>query len=393
MRIKSFGFKNNIYSPKVDISRLSIELLIGYCILFPADKINVKEILLLVALFFCFLENRNNLKISRFIFLYAVVVPLFNVLYALARGNSISNILSYGYVWIYLLLVPTIVNKKIDIMSTFLTTTYIVALVIDFIFLSDILGIFSIYTNPVALFFKNMNELQGLGKGVLATFGYSIFYKSCPLILISYAYLIYKKKYIWSIPLLMSLFACGTRANFLMALFISVAIPVLCTDNITKKMLIILIIVVAAIYLIPVITDKLVALNTLKYGRSEAIKSSDMNIIISLLKDNVFNFLFGTGVGSTFDSIRGGKMTTFELSYVDYLRQTGIMGITMLAVFLVKPIKVLYDKQRWLLIGFISYLAVAFTNPLLVNSTSFMLYLLVYNGYFSALKNDNLVTV
>ena len=143
MRIKSFEFKNNIYSPKVDISRLSIELLIGYCILFPADKINVKEILLLVALFFCFLENRNNLKISRFIFLYAVVVPLFNVLYALARGNSISNILSYGYVWIYLLLVPTIVNKKIDIMSTFLTTTYIVALVIDFIFLSDILSNYS----------------------------------------------------------------------------------------------------------------------------------------------------------------------------------------------------------------------------------------------------------
>ena len=144
------------------------------------------------------------------------------------------------------------------------------------------------------------------------------------------------------------------------------------------------------IYLLPEIYDKLVALNALKYGRSESVKFSDMQIIFELLSNNVLNSLFGLGVGSSFYSVRGSYMTTFELSYIDYLRQVGLVGISFFTVFILRPVKKLFSNRRWLLIGYISYLAVAFTNPLLVTSTSFMLYLLVYSEYLLVDKEKNI---
>ena len=54
--------------------------------------------------------------------------------------------------------------------------------------------------------------------------------------------------------------------------------------------------------------------------------------------------------------------------------------------------KWLFKNQRWMLICFLGYLAIAFTNPLLVTSTSFMAYVLIMsNGMgdrrFSLLDN------
>lgn len=366
---------------RIDILQTLVSVLVVYCILFPADKLNVKEIIIVITLLCYLLDNRDNLRISKFIFGYGIVFPIILVLYSIIRGTSLDSTLSYGYVWIYLLLLPAITKYKIDIKKPFFFATYIVALIIDFIMIADVLGVFTIYSNPLSTFFMNMDELQGLGKGVLATFGYSIYYKSCPLILVTYGYMIYKKKYMLCLPLFLSMLACGTRANFLMAVFITVAVPILCIDKKSKKMLFVLIIFGVGFYLLPEIYDKLVALNALKYDRSESVKLSDMQTIFGLLSNNVFNSLFGFGVGSSFYSVRGSYMTTFELSYIDYLRQVGLVGISFFIVFILKPVKKLFINQRWLLIGYISYLVVAFTNPLLVTSTSFMLYLLVYSEY------------
>ncbi len=384
----SNGFIKLETKKRIDILRILVAVSVVYCILFPADKLNIKEIIIVITLLFYLLDNRDNLRISKFIFGYGIVFPIILVSYSILRGTSLGSTLSYGYVWIYLLLLPAITKYKIDIKKPFFFATYIVSLIIDFIMIADVLGVFTIYSNPVSTFFMDMDELQGLGKGVLATFGYSIYYKSCPLILVTYGYMIYKKKYMLCLPLLLSMLACGTRANFLMSVFITVAVPILCFDKKSKKMLFVLIIFGVGIYLLPEIYDKLVALNSLKYDRSESVKFSDMQTIFGLLSNNLFNLLFGLGVGSSFYSVRGSYMTTFELSYIDYLRQVGLVGISFFCVFILRPVKKLFTNQRWLLIGYISYLAVAFTNPLLVTSTSFMLYLLVYSEYLLVDKEN-----
>lgn len=99
------------------------------------------------------------------------------------------------------------------------------------------------------------------------------------------------------------------------------------------------------------------------------------------MQSNILNILFGTGVGSSFRSFRGYEMTTFELSYVDYFRQVGVVGMLLFLNFIIKPVRDLFKHDRWLLIGYLGYLAVAFTNPLLVTSTSFMMYLIIYSEF------------
>lgn len=377
MRI-TFVQKKGLTKRKTPISKMMIYILICYCILFPADRTNIKEILLLITLATCYLRA-DRLIIQKNIFLYGIVWPILLIMYALMRKVSVGNAMSYGYVWIFILILPEIWRKKIDIKAPFMLATYIVALVIDFIMLSDMFGLISIFSNPVAVFFINMNEIPQVGKGALATFGYSIFYKSCPLILVTHGYFIYRKKYLLCLPLMIALLGSGTRANFLMALFITVAIPILCAEKQSRKMIVVLIIIVVSIYIAPMIIEKMIVLNTLKYNRSDGIKMLDMKVVMSLLKKNISNLLLGMGVGSSFLSPRGVEMTTFELSYIDLLRQSGIIGVGVFFSFIIKPMKKLWKEKRWLLICFIAYLAVAFTNPLLITSTSFMLYLLIYS--------------
>ena len=353
-----------------------IYVLIFYCILFPADKINIKELLLAYTIGCYYIKEK---KICVWGLGYGVAFPAFLILYSLVRGNEIGSAVSYGYVWMFLLILPAIWKYNIDIKPPFVAATYLVALSIDFIFLLDAFGIISMFSNPVALFFYHMNEIPSLGKGALSTFGYSLFHKACPLILTTYGYFIYQKKYLLCIPLVLSLLGCGTRANFLMAIFISIVVPVLSSEKLIYKIIVVLAIVTISAFLAPTVINKMVALNALKYSRSEAVKASDVRVVFTVLKNNVVNLLFGTGVGSAFNSPRGEILTTFEISYVDFVRQAGIFGMAVLIKLIVSPLRKLWKEKKWLVIGLISYLAVSFTNPLLVNSTSFILYILVYS--------------
>lgn len=355
--------------------------LIMYCILFPADKLNIKEIILAGALLFCYCGRRSRHTMRISIFGYGIVYTAISLVYSLARGVAIGSALSYGYVWLYVLLLTGIIECSQDIKRPFFTATFIVAGIIDIIFLGDLLGIVSIFENPIAVFFKSINELQGLGKGELSTFGYSIFYKSCPLIVVAYSYFIFKRKYIAALPLLVALFVCGTRANFLIAVFLTASIPVLCTEKFNVKLIALLVVLGVGLIVLPVLQDRLTTLNNLKRDRSETIKIQDMMLIWDNMKSNPLNLLFGTGVGSEFLSSRGKMMATFEISYFDYFRQTGLFGLIVLLKFIITPVRWLYANERWLFLAYISYLAISFTNPLLVTSTSFMLYLVVYGDY------------
>lgn len=363
------------------ISRIMLRMIICYCVLFPADKLNIKEIILFLTLFMGIPNITNGVKRpeNTLILFYGVVYPVFVFFTSIIIGDSnVGSCLSYDYVWIYLLLIFPIVDLNVNIKVPFLLATTIVAFMIDFIYLTDLFGIISIYNNPVIEFFSSMNEMQW-GKGELATFGYSIFFKSSPLIVLTLGYAIYNKKYIWTALLFLSLLASGTRANFLIGVMLIVLIPLLCWQNtISKKMIIIAVILVIAINLVPILLEKFTALNELKYSRSESIKYEAIKTIISFMNEHPYRYLFGSGVGSSFYfPARHSDVNVVEVSYFDYFRQVGIVGFSFFIFFLVKPLKWLMKTQKWLVFSYIGYLMIAFTNPLLVTSTSFMLYLMI----------------
>ena len=350
-------------------------ILVTYCILFPADKLNIKEILLFIVLFFGYFKD--TIQVSKKVIYFGLLFPLFEIAYALVRGVSIGSAISFGYVWLYVLLIPIIHNSKFDFKKCFIIATYIVALIIDFIMLTDLFNLIPFDNNFLANYFYNIGEIQGLGKGLASTIGYSIFYKSCPLIIASYAYFIYKKRYIMSAPLLLALLASGTRANFLIAILITGVVTVLSFNDAKKRKIALMIIGLGAICFLPFVYNKISDLNKIKKVGSD-VKMSDTNRAIAELNKNPINWLLGTGVGSSFVSVRGNDLATYEISIIDFTRQSGLIGAGVFIVFIGLIIKkCIRDKRIWLIIALISYLGVACTNPLLVTSTSFMLYLFV----------------
>lgn len=381
----------------VTIPGLMVGLTFLYCIFFPADKMNIKEIILLVTLFVCLpsIVKWASAKNNVLLFFYALVYPLFTTLVSVTIGDSsIGGALSYGYVWIFLLLIPAIVDHNIDVAKPFLFATTIVALIVDFIYLADVFGIISIYSNPLIRFFYSMKEMQW-GKGLLATFGYSIFYKSSPLIIFTFGYALHQRKYIWAGILFLSFVASGTRANLLVGIFILAAIPLLCgSKKPSKKIAVGLVIFAAALFIAPNLIDRMSALNQLKYGRSEEIKLEAIYSIFNHMNAAPYRYIFGSGVGSYFySSGRNALVDVVEVSFFDYFRQVGVFGFSLFVYFLVRPMKWLYKNQKWVLICLLGYLAVAFTNPLLVTSTSFMAYVLILcNGFgdfrMSLMRND-----
>lgn len=380
---------------KISLQSMFIGLIMIYCIIFPADKINIKEILLGITLIVCFPQIQEYVKKrGNKLFFWAILYPFITTIVSLTIGDStLSGALSYGYVWIYLLLIPPIVLLNIDIKKTFIIATTAVAIIVDFIYVADMIGFISIYSNPLISFFSSMHEIQW-GKGVLATFGYSIFYKSSPLIIFTYGYMLYRKKYIWASILFLSFIASGTRANFLIATIVLVLIPLFCSnEKPTTKMIITVLIIGVAIYTSPYIIERFTELNELKYDRSEEVKIKAVYSIFDHMNAAPYRYVFGSGVGSFFySSGRNAYVDVVEVSFFDYFRQVGSICFLLFLGFLVGPMKWLFKNQRWMLICFLGYLAIAFTNPLLVTSTSFMAYVLIMsNGMgdrrFSLLDN------
>ena len=180
------------------IVKILLTVLISYTIIFPADRLNIKEVLLAVTLVMGYFGRK--IHIDRKIVMFGVLFPILTISYSLIRGNDFGSAISFGYVWTFILLIPIIKEYNYNIKNVFLVSTYVVAMIINVIMLADLFGIVPIKENGIASFFISINELQGLGKGIVSTIGYSIFYKSCPLIIISYAYYVYNKKVVKCIP-------------------------------------------------------------------------------------------------------------------------------------------------------------------------------------------------
>lgn len=362
-----------------------ISLLVVYCIIFPRDYINIKEIILALALvssapaIIARLKEGHNV----FLFFYGVIYPIFFTLVSVTIGDSsIHGALSFGYVWIFLLLIPAIDYYGIDVKKPFIFATSVVALMTDFIFLADILGIISIFSNPIIAFFSEMNELQ-YGKGALATFGYSIFFKASPLMLFSYGYMLRNKKWLHAMIFLLAFGASGTRANLIVALIATAGVLLLCSGTPTKKMIVLFLLTVVSILFLPGLVARLTALNAIKYDRSESIKYAAITSVFEHMNAAPYRYVFGSGVGSFFySSGRNEYVDVVEVSYFDYFRQVGFVGFSFFMVFLMAPIKKLVRESRWLLVCYIGYLAIAFTNPLLVSSTSFVAYVIILSRSF-----------
>ena len=384
MKEKTNEKKNNL---KNNFRNILINIWVVYTLLFPRDLLNLKEIIFALTIFLSFPAIKERFKEKdSFVFVFlSCIFPVTIILFSVIAGDSsLKDAISSGFCWFYLLLIPVIDYYDVNYRKGFLIGTFIIAICINIIYFFDKLNIISIFKNPIVLFFSTMKEMY-YGKGEVSTFGYSIFFKATPILIISNAYYLKNRKWAMSLIYTLALLFSGTRANMIVALLETMLIVYINTENKRKKIIVVLLISIAVSLLLPILIDKMITLNELKKIRSDYYRINAIETIFNSLNENKLRYIFGTGLGSYFYfPARQMYVNVVEVSYFDYFRQVGIYGFAILMYFLYIPIKKLLKSDMWIIIAYIGYLGISFTNPLLVTSTSFIMYVLIFSGELSS---------
>jgi hypothetical protein len=110
--------------------------------------------------------------------------------------------------------------------------------------------------------------------------------------------------------------------------------------------------------------------------------------------DNLKNLLIGQGLGAKFFvSGRGGYYSIVELTYVELIRNYGLLFSVPYFVLLAFPFIMYraYRNQWYLLIAYASYLLMSAGNPLIFSSNGMMVLSIVLCKAFKSVPLDNII--
>ena len=217
-----------------------------------------------------------------------------------------------------------------------------------------------------------------MGKSSEYAFYYKIFLKTSPLIILLVDDSLNNKKYITTFIACISLLLSGTRANVLiLTLYILSRIFFDVKIKKTYKILISFILFGIIVYNLSnitfIITDIMNKKGSIESDRIRNGLMSSYKIIFSDIK----NLILGTGYNSSFYNLgTKGYTTTGEYSYLELIRQIGIIFFTIFIIFIIIPLKNKIKASTK--IAYIGYLIIAYTNPLLFSSTGFAAFTYMY---------------
>lgn len=398
-KIKTRILESNYYgtnSIKFSINRLLMFCLIFAIVFMPSDAMNIKisSFLLLLILNLELIIKYIFKKENSIILFFGIVFPVLLVFVStIVDDFKIFSSLRIAYNMLYILLIPVIIAYKINyekILIFFLTILSI------FIAMSGLLDLFGFYSlnNNVLLHFFNMNNDANVGLWNTTTFGYVIFFKASPLLIILIGYAMKNRLNILLIVTLIAMAFTGTRANLYASIIVICLYFLICAKkNLIKVMIFIFFIILIALN-IGNIMDFIQNASLIKES-TDSIKYEHIKSIFIFLSQNPLYIITGSGLGSFFYSTGVmGYTNLVEIAYLDLFRQMGAILFVLFMYFLVKPIKCLYMNKdyTWLVISYLGYLAIAFTNPLLFSSTPFAIYILIYLKYIDCSKSFNLVS-
>jgi hypothetical protein len=123
-----------------------------------------------------------------------------------------------------------------------------------------------------------------------------------------------------------------------------------------------------------------------KSEASNKIKFANLDSYSELLIKHPTILLSGQGAGSIFYSKgRHSMVVQTEWSYLEILRMFGIIGAAVIVVLFFYPLYLIYKKRKLLelwvpaFLGYVLYLFVGGTNPLLLGSTGMLIMLSAYS--------------
>jgi hypothetical protein len=222
-----------------------------------------------------------------------------------------------------------------------------------------------------------------------------IYYTSVALLIIPLAVCLYRaifkerKKIYYGLSILFfsALLLAGTRACMFSAVFLTflmIIMPVYKSK--AGKLLFLVLIGVAMVYSYDILYQ---ILND-KEESSLQVRSGHLNSYKKLIEEHPLILVLGEGAGSIFYSEGFGENTAqTEWSYAELIRWFGIFCAGIIVFIYVFPLYIFYRKRKILSdslpirIGYLFYLFIAGTNPLLLGSNGLLAMLVMYSYAFN----------
>ncbi len=368
---------------------------VGGLILTPADTLGIKKIALglMLAVNLPLLIRELMAPRNWPVLFFGVFFPVYLTIFSTLANDWLWQIsVSNAYVMIYILLIPIVRFFRLPLLGITIALLAILATWMVVAGIGDLSGIYPLANNALAQWL-NLNGEAIIGHWPTTTFGYVIFPKASPLILILAAYGARKRAWHLVILSVAAMAFSGTRANLFISVGLVVAVVISDAEPGRVRRRLVAAIGIVSICLSPLVVRFVMSASALK-SSSDLIKWQHLESIVRQWQGDPLTLLTGSGLGSFFYTTgRLDFVSLTEVSPIDLTRQIGLMGMVPFVVFLAIPVtSLLQPAWRWLAVTYLAYLGLTFTNPLLFSSTAFGIYLLAYGVYCEAVSEAHVTS-
>lgn len=379
---------------KYSIVSFLITLYLFICIFFPLDPYKLKFVVIGLLFMISFEEYIRFISKTYYvpIFFIGCIYPILLFLFSFGRNGSLGNSISQAYVPLLILILIPVFNNDIDLEKMICSFLCIEAILVVSIVMLDILHIFDVNDSPIRSFYYYWG-MGFMGKSQSYAAYYKVFFKTSPMLILLFDYAWRNNKKIICIITALALLFSGTRANIIaLSGYVTYCIFFNNSKNELKKFIIKLFFIIGVICFFSYLTRSFEAMMSADGSvKSDHVRSGQMKGLLEALS-NPITFVLGDGFGTMFyDYGRNKYISGVELSYIDLLRQIGILMFIPFMIFILFPLSSNINKQTK--IAYIGYMLIAWTNPLLFTSTAFLVYAYVYWLIYhpgEKIKNNNL---
>lgn len=382
-----------LYKIKIEkIINVLLALLWFSIIVDPSNSLlKIKDIVFGATIAFFFIGYHQISKFNLLIVLSLFFVFLFSVSFGLSRNYDfdIKEMTAYAKGWIFYIIL--LLTPKFSMWNKIIFPCVVISLIIVFLYI--LLLFYPIIEIPLSIFFganeKMINITHRIFLGIDVT---GVYYKTTPILILPLAYFMnlflnsqVKKwsNFMISLLFFIALLMSGTRATMFAALFVVLLLIVLKFRDYLWGLL-----MIVPIFMVLVLSSYLVLEKLMSEKEySINVKTKHFESQIQLFSENPDILILGQGIGSTYYTKGSNSMTTLsELSYMEIIRMFGIINGIVVILFHFLPIFFLYKNKppNYLafIIGYIAYLFIAGTNPLILNSFGNLVVFTAYSiGY------------
>jgi hypothetical protein len=366
-----------------------------YCLLFvavfdPVDQTHLKTPLF-AAVWGLFVIDLLTSRFGRyqapanlylFITVFVVFLPAAAMLVYLIRGGSMADYEGFKYWKSYLFLTLSIplVVKRIEVirpLSIILTMLSVATLVLYTMALtSDLI-------REALTAFADTYVIFSVNDRTYGPFSYlSVYFHGTPLIVIAIGYFCYQvlstagRARIWNVALLAlnvgGMVLSGTRNNMLVGFLTPLVILGWYRGFKTRVALVAVMLTAIAIGFGSGLFQEM--LNPDEYSNATKLGHvHDYGILFGDWK----TLVFGQGIGASFFSTAWGtRVTLTEVTYLELIRNYGLLLAPLLLLLILYPLRVLLDpaerETHYLFLAYAAYLGICSGNPLLLSSSGML---------------------